>query len=168
MSKIDVDFRKFDSSLGIEYSKFASHELGRDMWVVKAAFNLQLSDERRINVPKGYLTAGASVPRLFWGLIPPWGEYGQAAVMYDWLCEYLVIWDDNHKDWISIDRSDCDALFNTGMHILGVNKTKRLVMYNAVRLYGHVASVAGRTYDPVKGEIEKYLLQNYNATGNWI
>lgn len=168
MSKEGVDFRKFDSTLGIEFSKFASKELGRDMWVVKESFNLQLGEDRRINVPKGYLTDGASVPRLFWGLIPPWGEYGQAAVMHDWLCEYLVIWNDNRKDWISISRSDCDALFNTGMRILGVNKTKRLVMYSAVRVYGHLTSIVSQSYDPIKGELEKYLLDHYNATGNWI
>ncbi len=40
---------------------------------------------RRIVIPKGFRTDGASVPRLFWNIIPPWGRYGMAAVIHDYL-----------------------------------------------------------------------------------
>lgn len=168
MPNKDVDFKEFDGSLDVQYSKLAFEELGKHYWVVKKAFSMDLGIDRRVYIPKGYLSDGASVPGVFQRLIPPWGKYSQAAVMHDWLCEYLLIWDDNLEDWISISRSDCDALFNTGMRILRVKKSLRVVMFNAVRAYGHLASIVYKSYDPKKAEVERRLLEHYSETGVWL
>lgn len=163
-----IDFLQFDTELGISYSHYASEALKKDMWIVKKEFNFWLDDARtkRVNVPKGYLTDGASVPRPFWSLIPPWGEYGQAAVMHDWLCEYLNVW--NGKMWVRISRTECDQLFNQGMKALKVKDLTRKVMFGAVNAYSHLASITNQSFDPNKRRIEEELLQHFQLTGEWI
>lgn len=63
MNSNGIDFERYDTNLGIEYSSYASEKLGRDLWVVKRSFNYWLDGGqiRRISVPAGYLTDGASV-----------------------------------------------------------------------------------------------------------
>jgi len=39
-------------------------------------------------VPKGYITNGANIPRVFWCFIPPFKpRYLKAVVLHDWLCD---------------------------------------------------------------------------------
>jgi len=38
-----------------------------------------------IDVPKGFITDGASIPRGLWWLFPPVGRYFKAAVVHDYL-----------------------------------------------------------------------------------
>lgn len=164
-----VGFRQFDTHLGIAYSPYASEILGRQLWVVKKDFSFYLDDEQRKRavIPRGYLTDGASVPRPLWSLIPPWGSYGQAAVMHDWLCEYLRVWDTKENKWIPITRDECDNIFNIGMKALGVPNTTRRVMYSAVKVYSHMASKVYQSFDPEKHKVEQELLAHYQTTGEW-
>ena len=78
-----------------------------------------------ISVPTGFKTDFASVPRLFWWLLPPWGKYGKAAVVHDYLC-------------VIKDRSSDEAhqIFYEAMGVLGVSQWKRFSMYTAVRWFG--------------------------------
>lgn len=78
-----------------------------------------------ITVPAGFITDFASVPRVFWRVIPPWGKYGRAAVVHDWL----------YKEKGG-DRETADLIFLEAMTFLGVAKWKRYVMYWAVRCFG--------------------------------
>jgi hypothetical protein len=39
-----------------------------------------------IHIPSDFHTDLASIPRVFWSLMPPCGVYEQAAVAHDWLC----------------------------------------------------------------------------------
>ena len=164
-----VGFRQFDTDLGVAFSDYATKSLDKNYWVVKKDFNFFLDDKqnRRVVVPKGYLTDGASVPRPFWSIIPPWGEYGQAAVMHDWLCEYLRVWDTAEGVWVPITREECDNIFNNAMRALGVSNTKRRIMYNAVKIYSHIASVVNQTFDPEKRKVELELLGYYESTNEW-
>ena len=76
-------------------------------------------------VPRGYVTDFASIPRMFWHILPPWGKYGKAAVVHDYLCDI--------KDRPS---SEVHRIFYEAMGVLGVPNWKRRVMYEAVRRYG--------------------------------
>ena len=78
-----------------------------------------------IKVPKGFVTDFASVPRIFWWLFPPWGKYGKAAVVHDYLY-YMKIF----------SRVVSDAIFLEAMKVLKVPLWKRLIIYLAVRLGG--------------------------------
>ena len=163
-----IDISAFDTNLGISYSKHASDALGRDLWIVKKAFSYSLDGVgvARIVVPQGYLTDGASVPRVFWSFFPPWGRYGQAAVLHDWLCEYLGYWDGDN--WTRISRKEADNILNDAMKELGVSKATRVTMYTAVKLYTTLSGETEQTYSPRKHEVEKFLLQHYKETGQWL
>lgn len=84
-----------------------------------------------IQVPAGFETDFASVPRFFWRLFPPTGEYGKAAVIHDYLYRCTTL-----------DRDVCDRIFLEGMEELGVNWWTRHAMYRAVRIFGGCARTA--------------------------
>ena len=44
----------------------------------------------QVIVPAGFITDGASVPRILWPLLPPWGDKGtRAAMVHDYLLDML-------------------------------------------------------------------------------
>lgn len=90
--------------------------------------------ERIIEAPQGFETDFASVPRIFWRVLPPWGRYSPAAVIHDYLYH-------THK----VSRADADRAFLTLMQRLGVPAWKRTVMYWAVRLFGGPAYSSGKS-----------------------
>lgn len=166
MSEV-IDLKAFDSDLGIEYSKYASVIMKCDLWIVKKGFVFYLDETRKkkVVVPQGYLTDGASVPRVFWSLIPPWGSYGQAAVLHDWLCEYLGYLDG--ETFVPLTRRQVDDLLLQAMCDLGVGKFTRLTIWAGVRLYEYVSLGTPDKYNSQKRAVEIDLLKNYNETGNW-
>ena len=114
-------FTRFSSSASVEYALAESMELGRDLWRVTTPFRYYLGTEdtgRYISIPAGYLTDGASVPRVLWSIVPPWGRYGQAAIVHDFLCEYLTIVDNGCIRQIA--RKEADMEFARAMEALQV------------------------------------------------
>lgn len=91
---------------------------------------LELSDGRGnvYRVPEGFTTDFASVPRLLWRLVPPWGPYSPAAVVHDYLYRTNLG-----------TRPAADAAFLSLMKRLGVPAWKRYAMYAAVRAFGRFA-----------------------------
>jgi hypothetical protein len=81
-----------------------------------------------IIVPAGFITDFASVPRVLWWLLPPWGNYGKAAVVHDLLY--------NLKVW---SRGNCDHIFLEAMIDEGVSRKTRMTMYSFVRAFGWLA-----------------------------
>ena len=58
-------------------------------WEVLQSFTYEvghLGSGESIEVPAGFVSDLASVPRIFWPFLPPDGDYSQAAVLHDWLC----------------------------------------------------------------------------------
>ena len=78
-----------------------------------------------IGIPAGFITDFASVPRIFWSVIPPWGKYGKAAVVHDF-CYGTELY----------PRKRCDEIFLEAMEVLAVSLWKRRVIYTAVRIGG--------------------------------
>lgn len=76
-------------------------------------------------VPKGFVTDFATVPRLFWRLIPKQGDYNRAAVLHDFLYTEKTC-----------SRFLADALFRDVMHEIGVPMWRRVAMFWAVRMFG--------------------------------
>ncbi len=56
-------------------------------WRVHEPFAFYLSDDSSdvISVPAGFVTDLATVPRIFWTLLPPDGKYAKAAIIHDYL-----------------------------------------------------------------------------------
>lgn len=106
------------------------HELiikpvGRYSWQLVQDFNIQTSIGI-ITVPKGKVTDFASVPRILWGLIPPYGRYTEASVVHDYLYS------------IGYNRKQADKIFYELMLKAEVNKFKAYTMFKAVRLFGWI------------------------------
>jgi hypothetical protein len=99
---------KFIDPLEIEYMD------GR-FWRVTVPFDYAVGapdGTTVIHVPVGFVTDFASVPKLFWNLIPPTGWYGKAAVLHDYLYKY---------GWIGklqISRKYADDVLNEAMCVL--------------------------------------------------
>ncbi|EBL9222499.1 DUF1353 domain-containing protein [Salmonella enterica] len=96
-------------------------------WRVHEPFEFYLSDDESevIEVPAGFITDLATVPRIFWILLPPDGKYAKAAIIHDYLYDNALR-----------TKKEADLIFLDGMKVLGVPKWKRIVMYQAVRLFG--------------------------------
>jgi len=81
-----------------------------------------------IEAPQGYRTDFASVPRIFWRIIPPFGRYHRAAVIHDYLCELAGS--------TGVDSKTAAKIFHEAMLIAGVNRVKASTMYYMVRWFG--------------------------------
>ena len=83
-----------------------------------------------VEVPEGFISDGASVPRMLWNLYPPFGEYLEAAVVHDLFCVL------GHKGESPIDFKMAAKVFKEAMAVCGVSRWKRQKMYLAVRWFG--------------------------------
>lgn len=79
-----------------------------------------------VNVPAGYRTDFASVPRLFWRIFPPIGRYSRAAIVHDYF----------YTNATGCSRFLADAMFRELMFQLAVPMWKRVLMFYAVRIGG--------------------------------
>jgi len=77
-----------------------------------------------ITVPAGFVSDGASVPRMFWWLFPPVGRYMAAAILHDWLLETGTPW------------PVANGYFLRALREQGVERWAAYVMYAAVSVYG--------------------------------
>lgn len=78
-----------------------------------------------VAVPQGFTTDFASIPRLFWIVLPRWGKYGNAAVVHDYL-----YYDQSRS------RREADQIFFEAMEVLEVPYWQRDPMHWAVRAFG--------------------------------
>jgi len=83
-----------------------------------------------ITVPAGFLTDGASVPKVFWNIFSPFGSYFPAALIHDFLYSRTSTW--------HISRLEVDEIFLAAMQDVGVGWITRRTIYRAVRLGGWV------------------------------
>lgn len=83
-----------------------------------------------IIIPKGYVTDFASVPRIFWTVYPPDGEYAEAAVFHDWLYSLSYLYGK------FIPRKLADAVFLEVMEEIGIPFHRRHILHKAVRSGG--------------------------------
>jgi hypothetical protein len=100
-------------------------------WVIVRDFGYDVGAENsgdHIGVAICFQTDFASIPRLFWAILPKWGRYGNATVVHDWL-----YWTQTRP------RREADAILLEAMGVLGVTSLVKYAMYRAVRLFGWLA-----------------------------
>lgn len=151
-----MDYKSYDSPLLTQFDDRASKLLKKDYWRVTKSFKFYVNkkeDNIWVVIPEGYLTDGASVPRIFWGLIPPWGRYGQAAVIHDYLVETLTLFDNELLK--NITRAKADSIFREAMRIAGVGKFKSQLMYLAVRIYSKMKIKTNLKLERLKESLTK-------------
>ena len=119
-------------------------------WVIKKDFGYDVREEGSgdtINVPIGFMTDFASVPRPLWWLLPKWGKYGNAAVIHDY-----CYWEQSRS------RKKSDLIFHEAMQVLEVPDWKIFLMYYAVRLGGGLAWLGNSRRKKVeKNKVTKIL-----------
>jgi hypothetical protein len=108
---------------------------------------------RRIKIPAGFISDGASVPRFLWTItgITPDGELRSAALIHDYLYgfggnlpdgSYQKLDSSNSCSlkWIDLDdiwtRKNADRIFARIMRECGVSMLKRRMAYRGVRTFG--------------------------------
>lgn len=85
------------------------------------------SPDMVVTIPVGFETNFASVPRVFWSILPPWGRYAKAAVVHDYLYRHQVG-----------TRKEADDIFLEAMRVLSVPRRTRYVMYWFVRMFAFI------------------------------
>ena len=84
----------------------------------------------RIEIPAGFLTDYASIPKMFRNIYEPSGPARFPAILHDFLYQrrgYGIYYK---------TRAETDALFLEAMRLVGVDFVQRTTIYNAVRLFG--------------------------------
>lgn len=112
-------------------------------WKVKERFNYNIDtadSANAVEVPVGFITDFASIPRPLWVLLPPWGKYGKAAVIHDFMYtehKRSVFTAGGVESFVQLERKQADDIFLQAMKVLGVNVITRYAMYSAVRVFGN-------------------------------
>jgi hypothetical protein len=157
-------FTRFSALDKIQYDPVASKILGKDHWRVLESFRFYVGEKNTdmwVDIPAGYLTDGASVPRIVQNIVGPWGRHGQAAIVHDFLCEYLTLSKREFHQGVEviipyrITRKECDDYFLEAMTVLGVKKLRRNTMWVAVSLFRRVGRLDEPSLDLVKFGLEK-------------
>lgn len=81
-------------------------------------------------VPKGFISDGATVPKLFWSVFPPVDIYFKSCILHDWLVTKTAM------KW-----KDAADVFYESLLDDGVSKTKALIMSRAVRVWGFLKCI---------------------------
>ncbi len=98
----------------------------KDKFEVVENYEFSLPNYKGI-VPKGFKTDGASIPRLFWSLFPPFkSEYFSACVVHDFLCEKA-----NSRS----DYKIADLVLKEAMEALNCNSFKVFIFYYSCNAY---------------------------------
>lgn len=83
-----------------------------------------------ITVPAGFITDGASIPKMFWSVLSPFGDYFAAAVVHDYL------YSPRNETYT---RKESDLIFKEAMFNIGVPWYRRELIFRAVRMFGGIA-----------------------------
>ena len=107
----------------------------------------QVGKFEAVEVPKGFVTDFASIPRPFWALLPPDGEYTYAAIVHDYL-----YWTQTRP------REVADQIFRHAMEDFHVSTSIAATVHTAVRAAG------GRPWNQLaelKAKGEKRILKRF-------
>lgn len=130
---------KFEGRINIAKS------IGEDRkYTVMEAFTYKSDKYGEFTVLPGFVTDGASVPRLFWAYASPFtGRHVAAVILHDAL--YAV----HYRD-----RESCDEIMREALVDLGIRTTKSGLMHRSVRAGGWVAWEKAEKH---ANEHERYL-----------
>ncbi len=100
-------------------------------WVLRKEFGYDIGKEgsgNTIDVPLGFMTDFASIPRIFRFLVSKWGKHGNAAVLHDY-----CYWAQDRS------REESDRIFREAMEVSKTKGWRVFLIYWAVRLGGSFA-----------------------------
>lgn len=98
---------------------------GERRWALVSPLRYEVAPGKILEVPEGFYTDFASIPRFFYISTPPIGKYDAAAIVHDFL--YFAQ---------ALTRESSDRVFLQAMADSGVSWYTRYKMFLAVRLFG--------------------------------
>lgn len=109
---------------GIPCKIYAENGISKIKTLVEIPFVFQ---GQTFTVPKGFVSDGASIPQMFWGLIAPCidGRTVRAAIIHDWLYSTAIL-----------SRKQADQIFLQFLLADGFTTWKAYTCYYAVRIFG--------------------------------
>jgi hypothetical protein len=149
------DFTRFSGEVMTSYALVESKILDTDLWRVMKGFRYYVGDKgsnKWVDVPRGYLVDGASVPRILWSIIPPWGRYGAATIVHDILCEYLSLTLDGRP--CKITREQADNVLFEAMLILDVDAEQYRRIHAGVATYRRITGINKPVWSDRKAQLE--------------
>jgi len=121
------------------------------VWYLRAPISWRPSKGQEalkpVDVPVGFVTDFASIPRPFWALLPPEGEYAYAAILHDY-----IYWFQDRP------RTSADMILKLTMEEFGVSAPTVSTIYKAVRLGG---GAAWRNNATLKRKGERRVLKRF-------
>ena len=74
------------------FKRYKNWLFGIRQWEVMEDWTYTLRSGRQIFIPAGYIFNGASIPRIFWGILSPTGILLIPALPHDFAYEYGWVW----------------------------------------------------------------------------
>lgn len=102
-------------------------------WRVAQTFRYETDAGLLVEIPTGFTTDFASVPRFLWPIVPPFGKYTRAATVHDWL------YDQHRKGLAHYSKAYADAVFLEALQDCGCGWWTSTVMWLGVRIGGRRA-----------------------------
>jgi hypothetical protein len=112
---------------------------GRNFTLLDAV-DYQSKDGTLYRIPGGADSDGASVPRPFWNVIPPFGRHWPAAYLHDAAYrDTLMVWAGGGLKKASVSEDRANDLLLEAMESLGVPWVEMTAIHEAVVLAGKAA-----------------------------
>lgn len=124
-------------------------------WFTREAVSFVIDDRYRIDIPEGFSTDGATIPKRLWWIVPPWGRHTMPSILHDYLYRVGKVLDTKTGDYLYAKRKFSDDLFVDVMKDYGVRLWKRAIFYFFVRSFGWLY------YGVDLPENSQYLLESY-------
>lgn len=115
-----------------------------------------------IPIPKGFITDGATIPKLFWNILSPFGRFFKSCALHDYVCLMAKLHNNeapNLKDGIAIAtqyRKRADNLLSLSMKKQGIALWRRLIIMANVRAYTFFTFSVGHRIYKHQFKIESY------------
>ena len=98
-------------------------------WLLRKDISYITRDNKRIDIPEGFIFDWASVPRFLWAIFSPPDTHGIAALIHDWL-----FWIQTHS------RTESDLIFYQAMRdIFETTETRAKLMLYFVQKFSRFA-----------------------------
>ena len=133
-------FTRFSVIQQLQFDKVNSLKYNKDLWKLIPGFRYYIGVENSnnyVDVPTGFITDGATIPRVLWWLLPPIGEYSQATTLHDYLCRVysVTVIVNGVEVEKTITRKQIDKILDESLGVLEVTPWKRKTIMAGVNLY---------------------------------
>lgn len=133
-------FTRFSAIQQLQYDQASSRAYNKSLWKLVPGFRYYVGSEDSgiyVDVPTGFLTDGATIPRFLWWLLPPIDEYSQATTLHDLLCSLyeITVVKNGIATQVKVNRKEVDRILDEAMGVLEVTLWKHKLIMAGVNLY---------------------------------